>query len=188
MKILHTEASLGWGGQEIRTYKESLALRERGHEVLFIIQKGAKLAEALKREKFHVLEIQFFKKYWFLEIPKILRFLQKNKINLVVTHSSLDAWLGGICAKLLKLPVVRVRHVTTPTKKGLNAKLLFHRLCDFIITTSSEIIQPLAVASGKDMNLIKCIPTGVDPNSLQVSPEEIKNSKAIGESVKMSFF
>ena len=33
MNIVHTEASCGWGGQEIRILEESRGLIERGHAV-----------------------------------------------------------------------------------------------------------------------------------------------------------
>jgi hypothetical protein len=81
MRIVHTEASLGWGGQEIRTFREAISLRQKGHQVFFIIQKGAKLAQAARDNKFEVLEINFFKKYWLLSLPRVIKFLIKKKIN-----------------------------------------------------------------------------------------------------------
>jgi len=33
LSILHTESSLGWGGQEIRVLTEARGVAERGHEV-----------------------------------------------------------------------------------------------------------------------------------------------------------
>ena len=33
MRILHTEASCGWGGQEIRILDEAAGMIERGHEL-----------------------------------------------------------------------------------------------------------------------------------------------------------
>ena len=41
LTILHTEASLGWGGQERRILVEALAMRQRGHRLLHRI--GARL-------------------------------------------------------------------------------------------------------------------------------------------------
>jgi len=177
MKILHTEASLGWGGQEIRTFNEALALRQKGHEIFFILQKDAKLAKRARDNGFVVLEISFYKKAWALALFQIIWFLKKHRIELVVTHSSLDAWIGGIAAKASKVPVVRIRHVSTPTRKGLNAKLLFNKLADFVITTSLEIVKPLAEASGKPFELIKCIPTGVDTSKIHVDPQDVANFK-----------
>jgi glycosyltransferase involved in cell wall biosynthesis len=177
MRLLHTEASLGWGGQEIRTFNEALALRARGHQLFFAIQKGAKLASALKAEGFEVIELNFFKRYWLFSLPRLLLLIKKHKIQLIITHSSLDAWLGGIAARIMRRFVLRVRHVSTPTRAGLNAYCLFNRLADFIMTTSSEIIKPLSLASGKPLDLIQCIPTGVNHNALEVTQEEIEAFK-----------
>jgi glycosyltransferase involved in cell wall biosynthesis len=177
MKLVHTEASLGWGGQEIRSFNEAMALRAKGQVVFFITQPGAKLSQMAKKHGFEVLEVNFFKKYWLFSLPKIFFFLKKHKVDLVVTHSSLDAWLGGIAARCAKIPLVRIRHVSTPTRAGLNARVLFHTLCDFIITTSQEIIQPLARASGKPIENISCIPTGVDGSKLDVDQDSIKDFK-----------
>jgi glycosyltransferase involved in cell wall biosynthesis len=178
MKVLHTEASTGWGGQEIRTFNEALALRNKGHEVFFVTQKGAKLADKAKKEGFRVLELNFFKKFWLFSLPKLVAFIKKNQINLVVTHSSLDAWLAGAAARIAKTGLIRIRHVSTPTRPGLNAKLLFDYFADFIITTSEEIVEPLAHASGKSKDFIKCIPTGVDPSRLQINDEQVEIFKS----------
>lgn len=175
MKLCHTEASTGWGGQEIRTFNEACALRDKGYDIYFIIQKKAQLAKRLKEKGFKVLEINFFKKAWFFSLPLILLFFLKNKIDLVVTHSSLDSWLASIAAKMLKISVIRIRHVSTATKKGMNAKLLFRKLADFIITTSSEIINPLAEASGQPLSNICCIPTGVNPENLCISQQSVED-------------
>src|ERR1700737_5027316 len=43
LKILHSESSGGWGGQEVRTLKEMLALRERGHIVEIVCPRDARI-------------------------------------------------------------------------------------------------------------------------------------------------
>lgn len=177
MRILHTEASTGWGGQEIRTYNEAIALRQKGHDVFFITQIGATLAKKAREQGFEVLEINFFKKFWLLSLPKLIFFIKKFNIELVVTHSSLDAWLGGIAARAARTGLIRIRHVSTPTRAGLNAFLLFNKLSDFIITTSEEIVNPISIASGKSLDLIKCIPTGVDPDKLMVDESAVIDFK-----------
>jgi len=47
LAIAHTEASLGWGGQEIRTLTEAAGFMARGHRVIVYAAPGARiLAEA----------------------------------------------------------------------------------------------------------------------------------------------
>jgi glycosyltransferase involved in cell wall biosynthesis len=72
---------------------------------------------------------------------------------------------------------VRIRHISTPIRAGLNAKWLYHKLADFIITTSQEIRLPIAKASGKSLNLITCVPTGVNPLKLEICSEEVEKFK-----------
>ena len=43
LKVLHSESSRGWGGQEVRTLKEMLALRERGHIVEVVCPRDARI-------------------------------------------------------------------------------------------------------------------------------------------------
>ena len=43
MKILHTEASCGWGGQEIRILTEARGLIRRGHQVELVCPSEARI-------------------------------------------------------------------------------------------------------------------------------------------------
>ena len=46
MRILHTESSLGWGGQEIRVLTEARGVSRRGHEVAIAAPPGARIFAA----------------------------------------------------------------------------------------------------------------------------------------------
>jgi len=47
LTIVHTESSLGWGGQEIRILSESQGLIRRGHDVKLLCPPEARIfAEA----------------------------------------------------------------------------------------------------------------------------------------------
>ncbi|HYT86621.1 MAG TPA: hypothetical protein VEK81_09325, partial [Burkholderiales bacterium] len=50
MRIVHTEASLGWGGQEIRILDEAEGISRRGHSVVIAAPREAPIFQAaLKR-------------------------------------------------------------------------------------------------------------------------------------------
>ena len=136
MNILHTESSNGWGGQEIRILKEALGLRLRGHEVVLAVVRGGKLADYARKEGFTVYEIDFRRSLALFALKNLLSILRRHRIDVVNTHSSLDAWLGGIAARLSGRMVVRTRHLSTPVRGGLNALLLYRGLADFVVTTS----------------------------------------------------
>ena len=132
MKILHLEASPGWGGQEIRILKESLGMRKKGHEVILCTEKKAHLASFARKEGFTVYELNFRKTCWFFSFIRLLKIIKKHKIDLINTHSSLDAWLGGFVGRFCKVKILRTRHLSTLIKKGWNSKVLYHYLTDSI--------------------------------------------------------
>ncbi len=172
MRILHTESSNGWGGQEIRILKESMGLRERGHEVVLAIVKGGKLIDYARKEGFTVYEIDFRRSSAFSALRNLLRIISKHKIDIVNTHSSLDAWLGGIAARMSRRKVIRTRHLSTDVRGGLNALLLYRGLADFIVTTSSGIIPKIAAQARLPLSRFRCVPTGVEP--FKVAQKEIQ--------------
>lgn len=45
MRVLHSESSTGWGGQENRTLNEMIAMRERGHEMAVVSRPGARILD-----------------------------------------------------------------------------------------------------------------------------------------------
>ena len=46
LRILHTESSLGWGGQEIRVLSEARGVAARGHEVAIAAPRESRIFEA----------------------------------------------------------------------------------------------------------------------------------------------
>jgi glycosyltransferase involved in cell wall biosynthesis len=156
------ESSPGWGGQEIRIWEESKGLQKKGHKLYFICEKGSPLADHARQQGFPLLEVNFKKRKAFTLFWQCYRFLKKEGIQVINTHSSLDSWIGGIAGRLLGIPIVRTRHLSTPVKKGLNSLLLYNKLTDFVVTTCSEIIPSLSLQSRKELRYFKCIATGVD--------------------------
>jgi len=182
-RLLHTESSSGWGGQEIRILKEARGMRKRGHEVIFAVQKGGGLVARAQKEGFFVYELNFRKPAWIKTLWQLCALIRRHRIEVINTHSSLDAWIGGIAARATGRKVIRTRHLSTPIRRGLNSFLLYKKLADFVVTTSSGVIAPLCVQSGRSSSTCKCIPTGVDPGVLHVDPQNVKTFR---ESLKIS--
>jgi hypothetical protein len=116
--ILHTEASRGWGGQEIRIVQESLKFTEVRYRVLIACQKGSKIAEEARIAGLpvHIIHMRHFLDP--LAIGRLIRLIKAEKIDIIHTHSSKDSWLAGIAGCLLGIPVVRSRHLSTPVRKS----------------------------------------------------------------------
>lgn len=170
MKILHTEASIGWGGQEMRTLKESLGMIKKGHEVIFAVQRKGGLVSQARKHGIKVYELQFTKKRCLLLLSELVSIIRREKVSLVNTHSSIDAWIAGIAARLTGIPVIRTRHLSTNIKKGLNSYLLYNKLADFVMTTCQEIVPTIEQQAGQ--KCIRSIPTGINVQEILEKKEE----------------
>lgn len=167
MRLIHTEASKGWGGQEIRILKEALAMRKKGHEVFFVTEKGAALKEKACKAGFTCYEVSFAKKAWLFSLVRLLWIFHRHQVELVNTHSSLDSWLGGMAARVFGVPIVRTRHLSTAIRRGMNSRLLYGKLADFVVGTCSEILPVIAKQSGKPMEHCQMVATGVEPQEIE---------------------
>ncbi|MBT4223459.1 MAG: hypothetical protein HOD72_03230, partial [Opitutae bacterium] len=61
LRIMHTEASPGWGGQEIRIMEEMRWFRQRGHDLMLIAPSHSKLVEHAGSEGFKLDHLAFTK-------------------------------------------------------------------------------------------------------------------------------
>ncbi len=170
--FLHLEASTGWGGQEIRILREAISMRDQGHSIYFGVQKGAILGEKALKAGFKVTFYNFRRRYFIWTVLVLLFYLLTHKIDIVVTHSSRDSWQGGIAAKLAKCNVVRTRHLSTPTRKGLNSYILYNLLADKVITTCEEVAQSIRKEAMLPPERCRSIPTGVDPATIESKLQE----------------
>lgn len=172
MKVLHTEASSGFGGQEIRILREAQGLRARGHEIIMAIKRGGGLVQAARDEGFHVYELEFEKRRSFQDLIRLLSILRRHKIQIINTHSSWDAWLAGIAGKVSRTKVLRTRHLSTPIRTGWNSRMLYRRLADKVVTTCETTAEVIRQQAAVDNKRCWSVPTGVDPQLVQAAPQE----------------
>lgn len=175
MHILHTESSKGWGGQEIRILREMIGMRERGHRLFLIVAKGGGLAARARAHGFTVVEVPLQRRLALVSMLLLAFWMVRWRIDLVNTHSSWDAWCAGCVGKLLGKKVVRTRHLSTPIRVGWNSVLLYRWLTDFVVTTSASIVPTIAHQSGRSLASVRSIPTGVLPDEVCYTQEQVRH-------------
>lgn len=173
MIILHTEASLGWGGQEIRVLREALGMRERGHSIIIAAHQESRLLSNAKKEGLEVLPVEFKRRNFLRIILFFKNLIENKKIDIVNTHSSKDSWLVLPAARLAgnKPLVIRTRHLSTPVHRGITNRFLYNYLPHFVTTTGKAIREQLINTNGFNADRIVSIPTGVDMNAF--NPQNI---------------
>ena len=164
MRIVHTEASCGWGGQEIRILEEARGLIARGHEVSVLCAPQARILEEAPRFGVPISALPIGRKR-LSGLLALLRWLLANRPDVVNTHSSTDSWLTGLaCATLAKPPaVVRTRHISAPIAVNAAAKWLYGRSARHVVTTGESLRQALIRDLGLLPERVTSVPTGIDP-------------------------
>ncbi len=141
LRILHTEAAKGMGGQELYIFRHMQAMRARGHDVSLLCQPDARLG-ALARE--HGFIVHYLKMgglgRLLRGIGRVARLARHYRYDVVNTTSRRDALIAAAGARLGGVPlVVRSRHLMSPVHSLLTYTGLPHR----VLTVSGFVKQLL---------------------------------------------
>jgi glycosyltransferase involved in cell wall biosynthesis len=154
LKIIHTEASPHWGGQEIRIFEEMKWFREQGHEMILVAPGNGTLYQRCKDEDFEVISLYFTKPRTLLNIVRMLWIIWQLKPDVVGTHSSTDSWAGLIASFCLNTRKrIRYRHISAHVKGNFLNKVQYSTLANIVITTgnciSNILIENLRINENK---------------------------------------
>jgi len=180
--ILHTESSVGWGGQEIRVHLELVRLRERGHRMLLACHPQSELAKRAERDRIEVWCLPFRRPIDPRLTRQVHHLLTRERVELVNTHSSVDSWVASLAARTARVPVVRTRHLSVPLKKDPFSRLVYWTLCDRIVTTGEAIRRLFLEELRLDPSKVISIPTGVDLRQLDphaVDEKEVRQELGV---------
>lgn len=157
--VLHTESSPGLGGQEVRTLTEARWTGERGWRVIVTGQPGGRFVERAQTAGLEALAVRMRGAWDLPAVWALARVIRRERVDIVHTHSSVDAWIGGLAARACAVPVVRTRHVSIRIRRRLNP--VYRWLADRVIT-SGEAIRRLVIEAGVRPERAVAIPAGVD--------------------------
>lgn len=163
LSIVHTEASLGWGGQEIRILSEAAGLIRRGHEVRLLCPPEARIFAEAPARGIPAEGLAIGRKN-LRGVLAMRRWLAAHRVDVVNTHSSTDSWLAALaCATTPHAPpIVRTRHISAAIPDNLATRWLYGRATHAIVTTGEKLREQLVRDNGFDPARIVSVPTGID--------------------------
>jgi len=164
LRILHTESSCGWGGQEIRILTEISGMRSRGYDVHLACPEESKIYSSSAKEygiPTHPIPIA---KKSIRGLASLMALIRNNEFDIINTHSSSDTWLSALSIRLIRkrIPLIRTRHVSSPIPNNFASRWVYQKASDFIITTGDSLRKSLIRQFGILEDHIQSIPTGVD--------------------------
>ena len=160
IRVLHTEWSNGWGGQEIRIINEMIAVSEEGVDVFLACRDDAVIKEKALENNIKVFTLPFKGNVDFKTLLSLNKIIKDYSIDIVNTHSGKDTWVGGLAAKLAGIKFIRTRHLSnriSPARTNF-----INELADYIITTGESVRTDMIKYNRIQPHKIQSIPTGID--------------------------
>ena len=177
LRIVHTESSLGWGGQEMRILSESQGMMRRGHEVKLLCAPQARIHAEAANWGVPAIALPIDRKRP-VGLGALHHWFGANVSDIVNTHSSTDSWLAACAQVALGRPtrIVRTRHISAPVPRGPLSRWLYMRAATYVVTTGEALKRQLVERNGFRANRIESVPTGIDAGRFR--PGERKAMRA----------
>jgi glycosyltransferase involved in cell wall biosynthesis len=162
LAIVHTESSLGWGGQEIRILAESQGLARRGHSVTVLCAPRARILAEAAHWEVPAVALPIASKRP-AGLRALVDWLRANRCDVLNTHSSTDSWLAALATRIGRMvPIVRTRHISAPVPRNPLSRWLYERGAARIVTTGEALKRELVEKNGFTEGRIDSVPTGID--------------------------
>jgi glycosyltransferase involved in cell wall biosynthesis len=161
--IVHTESSLGWGGQEIRILSESQGMIRRGHRVTILCPAEARLFSEAPAWGVPAVALPIARKR-VAGLKALVEWFRENRCDVVNTHSSTDSWLAALALVALgrPFPIVRTRHISARVPRNPLSKWLYARAAARVVTAGEALKRRLVEENGIPAARIESVPTGMD--------------------------
>lgn len=158
IRVLHTESSTAWGGQERRTLTECVGLIRRGHAAAVACAPGSGLAARAYDAGVPVFPVPIGSAASPRAALGIARAAAAFGANLVSSHSSKDCWAAWLGTRLLfpRPVLVRTRHLALPVS-GVATYWLPRA-----VVAVSERVREVLIEGGVAPGKITVIPSGID--------------------------
>jgi glycosyltransferase involved in cell wall biosynthesis len=163
LRIVHTESSCGWGGQELRIISESQGLLERGHDVCLAAPEESRIYAEARKRGVPAQAVPIARK-GVRGLAALRRLLASARADVVNSHSSTDTWLAALALRSLRgaPPLVRTRHISAPIPRNAGSRWLYRRATVHVVTTGESLREQVVRETGLDASRVSSVPTGVD--------------------------
>lgn len=163
LRIVHTESSLGWGGQEIRILLESQGLIRRGHDVRLVCAPESRIYVEAANWGVPAAALPIAKKR-LAGLRALIEWFREHRCDVVSTHSSTDSWLAALALLTLgrPAPMVRTRHISAAVPRDPLTRWLYTRAAARIVTTGEALRKRLIEENRVPAHRIVSVPTGMD--------------------------
>ena len=149
---------------------ELTGFQRRGCSVFLIAHPNSQIMARARAAGISTHACTFDRRLMPFELLGLARWLRRERIQIVNTHSSRDGWLVGMAARLSRVPLLlRTRHIDVIDRSPKISRYKFTTLADHALTTSLKITNYIRTTFRLGEDRATTLPTGIDVS--QFHPE-----------------
>ena len=168
LRIAHVDAEKGFSGGEVQVFLLMEGLREHGHANVLICPPGSRAEAEARSRGFETIAVRMAADLDLGAVPKLKRAIETWNPDLVHLHTARATWLGGLAAKLAKVPAITTRRMDKALKRGWRQRLIYDSLVERAVAISPAIFIQLR-DGGVPEEKRSIIPSSVEPQ--RIDPE-----------------
>ena len=162
-RIVHSETSTAWGGQERRILAELTGFKKRGCTVALLAPTDAGIHRRARAADIQCAPLSEARLAFPWTVLRTAVWLRRFRPDVVNPHSSRDGWTVGLAARLAGVPlIIRSRHFDVAVSSPWLSRHAYASLCHHVITTSPKIAREFGLLFQLPQDRITAIPTGID--------------------------
>jgi glycosyltransferase involved in cell wall biosynthesis len=193
LRILQLNSARLYIGEAAHTLNLTEALRLAGHSVWLGLRRGYLTCRTASERKLDPIPFHLPHRWWpprdLSDMWRLARLVRRHDIQLIHTHRGKDHWLAALAVQLFKLavPVIRTRHVVTPTRGHFGNRWLARRTARMIVV-SRAVAAEVAAHGLYPPGRVCYIPGGVNLESFvpRGRRQQVRGKLGLGQSVPVA--
>lgn len=163
-----------WGGGEKWVITMATELQAKGYKSTLICRPGSILEQNAKNANLSTFRAHFRNSLDFITVNKILKIIQRQKIDLIICSTNLDIKLAGMAGKIAHIPVIS-RQGLALIPNNLKYRFLIHNFTSSVITNTQTIKKQYESYGWFPSNFIKVIYNGIKCIGSDILPQRQDN-------------
>ncbi|MBU1636386.1 glycosyltransferase, partial [bacterium] len=162
VKIVFSNASLVWGGNEKWTLRAAETLAGRGHAVTIAIRDPQIWEGHIHSDKVELVRLRFLNDADIGTVRALRRLIKERDADIFLPTRSRDYWLGGFANWGLKSKYVMRMGITRTMPNSFKNRWRYGKFPDGIVVNAQAVKESLAKHPWVDAGKIRVIYNGVD--------------------------
>ena len=161
LRVILTDSSPNWGGQQYRLLREALWLDAHGHKILVLCGRRSELGARIPKFAPHLAVKKIRSWGGPFGLVEFLWNVWRWKPDVVHAHSGQDAFWACLL-HFAGWTVVRSRHMTMPAQMSARRKFPFRSGCARLMASADFIKKDLSVLAGVPEARVDVVGEGID--------------------------